>query len=79
MYPIKLKAHERNVNIVRLNYDGDLVFSGGPGDKENPSINVFETFYGERMGSYSTRAAIKSLDVDMESKYLICISFDGTL
>ena len=33
MYPIKLKAHERNVNIVRLNYDGDLVFSGGPGDK----------------------------------------------
>ena len=31
------------------------------------------------MGTYSTRAAIKSLDVDMESKHLICISFDGTL
>ena len=25
MYPIKIKAHERNVNIVRFNYDGDLV------------------------------------------------------
>jgi hypothetical protein len=28
MYPIKIKAHERNVNIVRFNYDGDLFFSG---------------------------------------------------
>lgn len=79
MYPIKLKAHERNVNIVRINYDGDLIFSGGPGDKQNPSINVFDSFEGERLGSYVTRAAIKSLDVDMDSKYLICVSFDGTL
>ena len=79
MYPIKLKVHDRNVNIVRINYDGDLIFSGGPGDPQNPSINVFESFTGERMGSYVTRAAIKSLDVDMESKYLICVSFDGTI
>lgn len=79
MYPIKIKAHDRNVNIVRLNYDGDLIFSGGPGDKQNPSINVFEAFTGERLGSYVSRAAIKSLDVDIDSKYLICTGFDGTL
>ena len=79
MHPIKIKVHERNVNIIRLNYDGDLIFSGGPGDQQNPSINVMKSFTGERIGSYVTKAAIKSLDVDMESKYLICISFDGTL
>ena len=28
MYPIKLQTSERNVNIVRFNYDGDLLFSG---------------------------------------------------
>lgn len=29
MYPIKIKTHDRNVNIIRFNYDGDLIFSGG--------------------------------------------------
>jgi hypothetical protein len=28
MYPIKIKAHERNINVVRFNYDGDLFFTG---------------------------------------------------
>ena len=28
MYPLKLKAHERNINSVKFNYDGDLIFSG---------------------------------------------------
>lgn len=37
MYPIKIKAHERNVNIVRFNYDGDLFFSG----EADRLINVF--------------------------------------
>lgn len=25
---MKIKAHTRKVNIVRFNYDGDLLFSG---------------------------------------------------
>ena len=42
MYPIKIKAHERNVNIVRFNYDGDLFFSG----EADRVINVFESYTG---------------------------------
>jgi len=42
MYPIKIKAHERNINIVRFNYDGDLFFSG----EADRLINVFEAYTG---------------------------------
>lgn len=75
MYPIKLKAHERNVNIVRFNYDGDLIFSGDA----DRLINVFEAFTGERLGSYATKTSVKTLDVDMNSNYLLYAGFDGTV
>jgi hypothetical protein len=42
MYPIKIKAHETNINIVRFNYDGDLFFSG----ERDRLINVFEAYTG---------------------------------
>lgn len=42
MFPIKIKAHDRNVNIIRFNYDGDLIFSGAA----DRLINVFEAFTG---------------------------------
>lgn len=31
------------------------------------------------MGSYATRVAVKSLDVDIDSKNLVYGGFDGTL
>jgi WD40 repeat protein len=61
MYPIKIKAHDRNINIVRFNYDGDLFFSG----EADRLINVFEAYTGELLGSYTTKVAVKSLDVDL--------------
>lgn len=75
MYPIKIKAHETNINIVRFNYDGDLFFSG----ERDRLINVFEAYTGELLGSYKTKVAVKTLDVDINSKYLIYGSFDGTI
>ncbi len=42
MFTIKIKAHDRNVNIIRFNYDGDLIFSGAA----DRLINVFEAFTG---------------------------------
>ena len=42
MYPIKLKAHERNINALRFNFDGDLIFSGDA----DRLINVFEAYTG---------------------------------
>ena len=75
MQPYVLKGHDRPVTIVRFNYDGDIFFSGSAESK----INLWDSYTGERIGSYNTRAAIKSLDVDINSKYLISCSFDGTL
>lgn len=75
MRPIILKGHERPVTIVRFNYDGDLFFSGSAENK----INLWEAYTGERLGSYDTRASVRSLDVDINSQWLICCSNDGSL
>lgn len=72
---MKLKVHERNINIVRFNYDGDLLFSGDA----DRLINVFEAYTGERLGSYAAKTAVKTLDVDIDSKYLIYAGIDGTV
>ena len=75
MKPFVLKGHERPVNIIKFNYDGDLFFSGSAESK----INLWESFTGERIGSYKTKSAVKSLDVDINSQHLVCCGFDGTL
>jgi hypothetical protein len=75
MRPIILKGHERPVTIVRFNYDGDLFFSGSAENK----INLWEAYTGERLGSYDSRASVRSLDVDINSQWLICCSNDGSL
>lgn len=75
MKPFVLKGHERPINVVKFNYDGDLFFSGSAEAK----INLWEAYTGERIGSYKTRSAVKSLDVDINTEYLVCCGFDGTL
>jgi translation initiation factor 3 subunit I len=75
MHPFILKGHERPVTIVRLNYDGDIFFSGSAERK----INLWESYTGERIGSYDTKASVRSLDVDINSNYLIACGNDGTL
>jgi len=75
MRPFILKAHERPVTIVRFNYDGDLFFSGSAENK----INLWEAFTGERIGSYDTKASVRSLDVDVNSNYLVACGNDGSL
>jgi len=40
MHPFILKGHERPVTIVRLNYDGDIFFSGSAERK----INLWESY-----------------------------------
>ena len=75
MRPIILKGHERPVTIVRFNYDGDLLFSGSAETK----INLWEAYTGERLGSYETKASVRSLDIDINSQHLIACSNDGSL
>lgn len=48
MTTYELKGHERPVNAIKLNYDGDLFFSGG----SDALINVWSVKDGERLGSF---------------------------
>lgn len=48
MKTLELKGHERPVNAIKLNFDGDLFFSGG----SDSLINVWSVKTGERLGSY---------------------------
>ncbi len=75
MKPFVLKGHERPINVVKFNYDGDLFFSACAEGK----INLWEAYTGERIGSYKAKSAVKSIDVDFNSEHLVCCGFDGTL
>ena len=46
MLVYKLQAHEKPITTMKLNFDGDLVFTGSSDKK----INVWDAFTGERIG-----------------------------
>lgn len=54
-----LRGHTRPINIVKFNFDGDLLFSGS----NDGLANLWDSYSGERIGSYEASAAIKTLDV----------------
>ncbi len=63
MKPILLRGHERPVNIVKLNYDGDLLFTGSSDSK----VNVWSSSTGERLGNVKCSAAVRTLDISEDS------------
>lgn len=75
MRPFALRGHERPINIVKFNYDGDLLFSGSADNK----INMWESYTGERIGSFHAKTAVKTIDIDDNSSYLISGGLDGTV
>ncbi|EAR96935.1 eukaryotic translation initiation factor 3 subunit I (macronuclear) [Tetrahymena thermophila SB210] len=72
---IELRGHEKPVNFVKFNQDGDLLFSGAAEKR----VNVWRNHTFERIGSYKTQSAVKALDVTDDSQYLITGSLEGTL
>lgn len=75
MRPFILRGHERPINMVKFNYDGDLFFSASADNK----VNMWESYTGERIGSFGTKAAVKSIDIDDDTKHLITGCMDGTV
>lgn len=63
MRPFTLRGHEKPLKEVKFNYDGDLLFTGAAENR----INVWESYTGERLGSYTTKTAVKTLDIDDNS------------
>lgn len=72
---IELRGHEKPVNFVKFNQDGDLFFTGAAEKR----VNLWRNHTFERIGSYKTQSAVKALDVTDDSRYLITGSLEGTM
>ena len=72
---LTLRKHEKPINSIKINYDGDLVFSAS----SDTYVHLWRTSNGERLGSFKCNAAIKSIDITRDSKYLIAGNLIGDL
>ena len=75
MKPLLLRGHEKPINVVKFNLDGDLFFTGSADRR----VNLWAAYTGERVGSYFCSSAVKSLDVTHDSKYMVSASLNGTI
>ena len=76
MRPLSLKGHDRALTRVRVNRDGDLLFSSGK-DKA-PCVWYMEN--GERIGTYDGHAGvIWDIDVSWDTKNLCSASGDSSV
>jgi translation initiation factor 3 subunit I len=70
-----LKGHERGLNCLRFNREGDLLFSSS----KDQRINCWRTDTGERVGSYQGHTgAIWDVDVDRRTERLLSASSDNS-
>ena len=72
---IAINSHTRPVNVVKLNHDGDLLFSAS-NDKR---VGLYFSHSGERLGTFDCKAAVKSIDVTRDSEVLYTLSMVGHL
>ncbi|MDP2438530.1 MAG: hypothetical protein Q8P67_22530 [archaeon] len=71
-----LKGHERGLNCLKYNMDGDLLFTSG----KDSHINAWFTESGVRLGTYSGHTgAIWDIDVDNQSRFLFSASSDASV
>lgn len=62
--PLLLSGHERALNQIKFNREGDLIFSCS---KDNV-VNVWYSHNGERIGTYEgNNGSVWSIDPDCES------------
>uniref|UniRef100_A0AC34FED5 Eukaryotic translation initiation factor 3 subunit I n=1 Tax=Panagrolaimus sp. ES5 TaxID=591445 RepID=A0AC34FED5_9BILA len=76
MKPLSLKGHDRALTRVRLNREGDLLFSSSKGK----SVCVWYTDNGERIGTYDGHGgAIWDIDISWDSLNLVSSAADNTM
>ena len=61
------------MNVVKINFDGDLIFSASSDKK----INVWDSFTGELLGDFICKGASKTIDITKDSKYLFVASLNS--
>ena len=67
MKPLVLKGHSKPIKDLQFNKDNDLLFSAST----DRLITLWSSEYGERIGTYSHDAAVYSMSIDDNSKYLV--------
>lgn len=73
MRPLSLKGHERPLTRIRLNREGDILFSSS----KDKSICVWYVENGERIGTYEGHAGtVYDVDVKWDTKTLVSASAD---
>lgn len=76
MKPLSLQGHTRPLTRVRINYDGDLLFTAGK-DKE---ISVWYLENGERLGTYSGHnGVVWDIDISYDTKTIVSACADPSV
>ena len=66
MKPLVLKGHSKPIKDLQFNKDNDLLFSAS----SDRLITLWSSEYGERIGTYLHDAAVYTMSIDDQSKYL---------
>lgn len=76
MRPILLQGHERSLNQIKYNRDGDLLFSVA----KDKVVCAWYTSNGERLGTYSGhQGAVWTVDVSPNNRLLATGAADNTI
>ena len=70
---IAIASHKSPVNVVKLNKDGDLLFSAS----NDKNVIMYYSHSGERIGNFLCSGAVRSIDITRDSKYLITTTLNG--
>lgn len=66
MHPLILKGHSKPIKALLFNEENDLLFSAS----SDRIITLWSSEYGERIGTYNHQAAVYTMDITKDSKYL---------
>jgi len=80
MRPIFINIHERPLNCVTFNHDGDFFLTSS----KDGEICLFNSDTCERMGTYdrlneSAKSSVATVDITIDSQYVVACYADGKL
>lgn len=67
MKPLILKGHNLPIKDIQFNKDNDLLFSASA----DRYITMWSSEYGERIGTYAHTAAVYTMSIDDNTKYVV--------
>lgn len=60
---------------MKINFDGDLIFSASSDKK----VNVWDSMTGELLGNFNCKGATKTMDLTKDTEYIVVASLNGIL